>query len=157
MGAGKSAVGRRLQERSGAALLDMDEMIASRFGISIPEIFSTRGEQVFREAEMKLLRELRTDQLAILVTGGGVVLREENLNLLKRLGLVVWLDADEETLFQRASQNSSRPLLQSANPRKTFSELLEARRPVYARIADIRIDTASLTDDEVAEKILNHE
>src|SRR6266852_4954116 len=90
MGAGKSCVGRCLQQRTKLALVDTDDIVASKFGISIPEIFSKYGEQGFREAETQALRELAPDRHAIIVTGGGIVLRDENVDLLKRLGTVVW-------------------------------------------------------------------
>jgi shikimate kinase len=68
--------------------------------------------------------------------------------------VIVWLDGDEETLFARASRKRNRPLLRTKNPRKTFSRILGARRPIYANIADIRVDTSALTDEEVAVAIL---
>jgi len=120
----------------------------------ISEIFSMHSEGKFREAETEALRNLSPDQGAIIVTGGGIVLREENINLLKRFGVVVWLEADEKTLFKRASRAGDRPLLQRKNPRKAFTEMLRARLPLYAKIADIRIDTSELTDEEVAVAIL---
>jgi shikimate kinase len=89
------------------------------------------------------------------VTGGGIVLREENIPLLKRLGVVVCLEAEEETLLKRASRAGSRPLLQCKNPKKAFTEMLRARLPLYAKIADIRVDTSVLTDEEVAVAILS--
>ena len=154
MGAGKSSVGRCLHRRTGLALQDTDEVVASKFGISIPEIFAEHGEKKFREAETEALRSLPTPEQTIIITGGGIVLREENIEILKRLGVNVWLDADEETLFARASQKKSRPLLQTKNSRKTFAQILGARRPLYANIADVRIDTSVLTDEEVAVAIL---
>ena len=89
------------------------------------------------------------------MTGGGIVLREENLDLLKRLGAVVWLQADEGTLFKRASRTGSRPLLQCKNPRDSFAKMSQARLPLYAKVADIRVNTSALTDDEVAVAILS--
>jgi shikimate kinase len=91
----------------------------------------------------------------IIVTGGGIVLREENVDLLMRLGILVWLDANEETLFERASRSGNRPLLQGDNPRAAFAQILEARLPLYAKIANIRINTSVLTDEEVAMAILS--
>jgi shikimate kinase len=155
MGAGKSSVGRCLWRQTGLTLFDIDEMVSSKFGIPISEIFSARGEGEFREAETGTLRKLSSGQRAIIVTGGGIVLREENLDLLKRLGAVVWLDADEKTLFKRASQAGNRPLLQRKNPRKAFAQMLQTRRPLYAKIADIRVKTSVLTDEEVAVAILS--
>ena len=155
MGAGKSAVGRCLQWRTGFAQFDTDEMVRSKFGMPISEIFSTHSEDKFREAETDALRKIPSRECAIIVTGGGIVLREENLDLLKRLGAVVWLQADEGTLFKRASRTGNRPLLQCKNPRDSFAQMLQARLPLYAKVADIRVDTSAITDDEVAVAILS--
>jgi shikimate kinase len=154
MGAGKSSVGRCLQQRTGLAHVDTDELVSATFGHSITEIFSRHDETRFRDAETEALRELELDRQSIIVTGGGIVLREENADRLKRLGTVIWLDADEATLFGRATRKDDRPLLQTENPHTRFSELLHARRPLYAKIAEIRIDTSKLTCDEVADVIL---
>jgi shikimate kinase len=89
------------------------------------------------------------------VTGGGIILCRENVDLIKRLGTVVWLTADEATLFERASRRSERPLLQTSNPRAMFSELLRKREPLYAAAADLKVDTSSLTHDEIADEILS--
>jgi shikimate kinase len=154
MGAGKSSVGRCLRRRMGLELLDIDEVVASNFGMSIPEIFAEHGEKKFREAETEALRRVRTEEQTIIITGGGIVLRKENVEILKSQAVIVWLDGDEETLFARASRKQNRPLLQTKNPRKTFSQILGARRPLYANIANIRVDTSVLTDEEVAVAIL---
>ena len=154
MGAGKSSVGRCLRRRMGSALLDIDEVVASKFGMSIPEIFAEHGEKKFREAETEALRRVRTEEQTIIITGGGIVLRKENVEILKSQAVIVWLDGDEETLFARASRKQNRPLLQTKNERKTFSQILGARRPLYANIANIRVDTSVLTDEEVAVAIL---
>ena len=155
MGAGKSSVGRCLQRRTGLARFDTDEMLAAEFGIPIAQIFATRGEEKFRDAETNALRKLAPDRPAIIVTGGGIVLRNENVGLLKRLGTVVWLTADEATLFERASRRNDRPLIQKENPRKVYSELFRQRAPLYAAAADVQVDTAAKTHDEVADAILN--
>jgi len=155
MGSGKSAVGHCLHRRTGLGMLETDEMIASKLGMSVREIFSKHGEKEFREAETKALRRVSRTKPAVIATGGGMVLREENLGILKRLGLIVWLDGNKETLFARASRRTDRPLLQTKNPSKTFSQILDARRPLYAKIADIRVDTSGLTEEEVAMAILS--
>src|SRR5216684_1733134 len=156
MGAGKSSVGRCLQRRMGLARFDTDEMVSSKFGLSISEIFSTHGERRFREVETQVLVKLALKAFgAIVVTVGGISLREDNSDLLKQLGTIVWLEADEETLFERASRRGNRPLLQTEYPRRTFSEMLRARAPLYAKVADIRVDTSALTHDEVADVILS--
>ena len=154
MGAGKSSVGACLRRRTGLGLLDTDEIVASNFGMSIPEIFAEHGEKKFREAETEALRRVRTEEQTIIITGGGIVLRKENVEILKSQAAIVWLDGDEETLFARASRKQNRPLLQTKDPRKTFSQILDARRPLYANVANIRVDTSVLTDEEVTVAIL---
>jgi len=155
MGAGKSAVGHCLEQRFGFSRFDTDQIVISKFGIPISEIFSKHGEDKFREAETETLQALTISGPAVIVTGGGIVLREQNLAVLKQLGAVVWLQADEATLFKRASGTGNRPLLQHKNPRDAFAQMLQARLPLYARVADIRIDTSMLTGEEVALAILS--
>ena len=154
MGAGKSSVGQCLHRRTGLAVHDTDEIVASKFGMSIPEIFAEHGEKKFREAETEALCRVQTEQQKIIITGGGIALRKENVEILRSQAVIVWLDGDEETLFARATRKTNRPLLQTKNPRKAFSQILGARRPLYANIADIRVDTSVLTDEEVAVAIL---
>src|SRR6266850_3822447 len=154
MGAGKSSVGRCLQRRTGLARFDTDELVAAKFGLPIPEIFAKHGEESFRDAETKALRNLPNENTAIIVTGGGIVLRGENVDLLKQLGMVVWLEAKEDTLFERASRRGNRPLLQTENPRASLGEMLQERTPLYEKAADLRIETTKLTHDEVADIIL---
>jgi shikimate kinase len=154
MGAGKSSVGRALERRTGLARLDTDETVGARFGMSIAEIFEKHGEENFRDAETETLRNLAPNRAAIIVTGGGIVLRSENVDLLRRLGTIVWLNGDETTLFERASRRHTRPLLQNDDPRAIFSELFRKRAPIYKTAADFEINTSNLTHDQVAETIL---
>lgn len=155
MGAGKSCVGRCLQRRTKLALADMDAIVASKFGMSIPEIFSQHGEEEFRQAETEALRNLPATEQTIIVTGGGIISRQENVEILKRLGIVIWLDGYKKMLFERASRSGNRPLLRGKNPRQAFAQMLEARLPLYARTAHLRVDTSVLTDEEVAVAILS--
>jgi shikimate kinase len=154
MGAGKSSVGRRLEKSTGYLRFDTDEMIMAKFGLSVPRIFEVHGEGAFREAESAVLRELESRVPAIVVTGGGIVLRTTHRELLRQIGCVVYLKADEETLFERISRRASRPLLRTDNPRATMKQLLEQRLPLYEEIADVRVDTSRLSHDEVCDFIL---
>ena len=154
MGAGKSSVGRTLARTTGLPRFDTDEMVATRFGLTVSDIFEKHGEQEFRDAETQALRELSGKGQAIFVTGGGIVLRPENVDLLRDLGTVVHLRADEEILFERISRRTTRPLLQTENPRATVSELLRLRLPLYERAADLEVDTTRFGHDEVANEIL---
>jgi len=155
MGAGKSAVGRELSRRTGWPRHDTDEMIRGQFGISIPDIFARHGELAFRDAETTLLKTLQPGLGGIVVTGGGIVLREENVRLLRRMGRIIWLDADEEILWQRASRHSTRPLLQTPDPRARFAELLRERLPLYQTATDYRINTSSSSIAEVTNEIIS--
>src|SRR6266850_3346169 len=119
MGAGKSSVGRTLARTTGLPRFDTDEMVAARFGLTISEIFEAHGEEKFREAETDALRELSGKGQAIVVSGGGIVLRAGNVELLRALGIIVHLRADDATLFKRISRRTTRPLLQTENPRAT--------------------------------------
>ena len=154
MGAGKSSVGRCLHRRTGLALHDTDEIVATKFGMSISEIFARHGEKKFREAETAALRRMRPGERKIIITGGGVVLHKENIGILKKQAVIVWLDGDEGTLCARAFRQQNRPLLRTKNPRSAFSQILGARRPLYVNLADMRVDTSALTDEEVAVAIL---
>jgi shikimate kinase len=154
MGAGKSSAGKALARKTGLPLFDTDEIVSTRFGLPVTEIFVQFGEEEFRNAETEALRQLSAAAPAIVVTGGGIVLRPENVKMLRELGRVVSLEADEETLFRRISRRATRPLLQTKNPRATLVELLKVRDPLYRRAAEIRLDTSRLTHDEVADAIL---
>jgi len=154
MGSGKSSTGRALAGKTGWPRFDTDESVAARFGKDIAEIFQEFGEEKFREAETEALRELSGAAPCIIVTGGGIVLRSENVELLRRLGMIVHLEADEETLFERVSRRSTRPLLQTEDPRGSLAKLLRERQPIYRETADFEVDTTRLTHEEVAETIL---
>ena len=154
MGTGKSAVGRELSRRTGWPRHDTDEMIREQFGISIPDIFARHGESAFRDAETTLLKTLQRGMAGIVVTGGGIILREENVCLLRGMGRIIWVDADEEILWQRASRHSTRPLLQTPDPRARFAELLRERLPLYQTAADYRINTSSGSIAEVTDEII---
>jgi shikimate kinase len=154
MGAGKSSTGQALARKTGLPFLDTDEIVSARFGLSVTEIFTRLGEEEFRNAETEALRQLAETVAGIVVTGGGIVLRPENVRMLRELGTVVSLEADAETLFSRISKRATRPLLRTANPRATVVELLRVREPLYRAAADVRVDTSRLTHDEAADAIL---
>ena len=124
MGTGKSSVGRRLGLHLGWPCHDTDEMIAASFGMAIERIFAELGEESFRNAESAVLRELQPLQPSIIVTGGGAVLRPENLRRLQELGTVVCLTADLATLGDRLEREPGRPLLRGENPAQTIEGLL---------------------------------
>jgi shikimate kinase len=156
MGTGKSLVGKVLEQETGSCRFDTDEIISSKLKMSIEEIFSTQGEEHFRDLETETLRSLFGKGPAIIVTGGGVVLRAKNVDLLKQLGTVVWLDIDQATLRERVRHLRDRPLLQTTNPGASLSELLAARKPLYRNAADLRVDTSQKKPEEIGELILKN-
>jgi len=155
MGCGKSSVGRRLAALAGHRFLDTDDLVVENEGLSIPEIFSAAGEEGFRLCEEAALADLDGVTGIVLSTGGGIILRETNRERIRRLGIVIWLDADPEILFERATRSGRRPLLQTADPRARFLGLLESRRPLYTEVSDARVDSGNLTHDEAAQSILD--
>ncbi len=154
MGAGKSSIARELSCLTGRRSVDTDYLVTRAEGVTIPAIFARHGEKYFRERESEALRSLQTSRRLIIATGGGIVLREENVGLLRSLGCVIWLRADEDVLFERVQRNPKRPLLQTADPRATLTELLQRRDPHYAACAHLTVDTTQHSHAEVAEKVL---
>lgn len=153
MGCGKTTIGKELQRTVDLPFSDTDQVIEDQAGMSIPAIFQQFGESSFRDMETQVLRNylaLPPENSSIISTGGGIVVRPENRELLRRMGFVVWLNADATTLLQRVSRNDNRPLLQNANPRETLVRLFEERRPFYAETAHLSIDTTNLTVREIA-------
>ena len=154
MGCGKSTVGRRLATLTGHRFVDTDDLIVKTQNKSIPEIFAEVGEEGFRDIEQSVLRDLVGVAGIVLSTGGGAILREENREALKKVGVIVWLDADPDVLFERASRSTRRPLLQTDNPRETFDRLFEGRKSIYEALADFRFDSTNIEHDIVARKVL---
>jgi len=156
MGCGKTTVGRKLQELLGYPFLDTDQLIESRTGRTISEIFADQGESAFRDLETQVLGELSGAAAArqIIATGGGIVGRPENRELLRKLGFVVWLRAPVDTILQRVSRNHDRPLLQTDDPRARMEALLAERMPLYQATSHLEIETHGLTCREVACGIL---
>jgi shikimate kinase len=155
MGCGKSSVGRRLSGLTGHRFVDTDELIVQSEGRSISEIFSESGEEYFRNVEQRSLEDLVGVCGIILSTGGGLVLRPANRETLRKIGIVAWLDASPDVLFERATRSAKRPLLQTEDPRKIFDDLLSVRRELYNSAADFRIDSTRLSHDEAAQLLLD--
>ena len=153
MGVGKSSVGKKLSELMGREFLDMDEVIKVEEGISIPQIFSSRGEQAFRELEADLIDRIAQRTELVVATGGGAIANPQNLAKLKSCGVLVTLMADIPTILSRVGSGDNRPMLQAVDREERIKSLLDKRSPAYAQ-ADFIINTSSLTIDEVAQEIL---
>ncbi|UZJ43257.1 shikimate kinase AroK [Marinimicrobium sp. C6131] len=136
MGAGKSTIGRLLAAELKVPFYDSDRVIEQRTGADIPWIFDVEGESGFRDRESAVLAELAEEPGAVIATGGGIVLRPENAEVMHRSGRVCYLTASVEHLVERTAKDKKRPLLQVDNPRQKIIELLEQRDPLYRAVAD---------------------
>ncbi|MBN9305956.1 MULTISPECIES: shikimate kinase [unclassified Devosia] len=153
MGAGKTTVGRRLAARLGRHFVDSDEEVEKAAGMSIEDIFATRGEADFRAGEVRVIARLLKDRDLVLGTGGGAFMNAETRALVKASAVSVWIKADFELLFARVQRRSNRPLLKTANPRQTLQELIDRRYPTYAE-ADVTIVSRDVPQDQVASDVI---
>ena len=154
MGTGKSSVGKMLAEMMNYTFVDTDSYIESKAGSSIPELFASSGEEVFRQLEQEAIHEILQGNGQVVSTGGGCVLRESNRAVMLAGGQVIALTADADCIIARVSQDPNRPLLQG-NVEERVHTLLEQRKDAY-RFADLTIDTTDLTVDTIVGIILGH-
>lgn len=154
MGAGKSAVGRRLARALGRELMDMDTLIEAREGRSIADIFRDSGEPYFRARERALAGELAAARNLVISCGGGIVLDPGNLADLGRTGVVVCLAATPEAILRRVAGDMRRPLLQAPDREARLRELFEKRRPLYEAIPD-RVDSSGMTLGQATAAVLD--
>jgi shikimate kinase len=154
-GTGKTAVGTRLAQMLGWPLMQLDEMIMQQEGRSISEIVAGSGWDYFRDLESRAVLAAAGHDACIIDTGGGVVLRSENVEQLKRTGLLFWLTADPATIRDRIKDDTQRPALTEGT---SFTEevetVLKQRLPLYMKARDVTIDTAGRTVDSLAEEIV---
>lgn len=155
MGTGKSSVGRRLARKLGLRFVDTDDLITDQAGISIREIFEGYGEDKFREVERQVVRRVSDEKGLVIATGGGVVLNRENMEDLRKNGIIICLTASPEKIMERTGGKDSRPLLNAEERENKVREMLEYRRPFYAD-ADISIDTSAMDQQKVTAMILKH-
>jgi 3-dehydroquinate synthase len=153
MAVGKSAIGRSLATKLRRRFVDLDRVIERVEGSKVREIFERKGEAYFRQLEKQALEEVFQAENQVIATGGGVVLDDENLKLLREKALLIGLSAEVDVLLVRAGVGIKRPLLQGGNRRERVEELLRQRAPRYAQ-AHVMIDTSHLTVDQVVKKII---
>lgn len=153
MGTGKTAVGKELSKLLNMQLVDVDTEVEKSQKMSITEIFKQFGEPRFREIETEMIRKISENKNIVISTGGGAVLKQENMDVLRKNGVIICLMATPETIFKRTCHNSDRPLLQVENPLERIKELLNFRRPFYEK-ADVMIDTEGKSPLQIAEEII---
>ena len=153
MGTGKTSVGRLVAEQLHFEFLDTDDLIQTRTGRTIADIFAKDGEPAFRALERQVVGELAAHRKTMISTGGGLPTNPENLAALKTHALVICLWASPEKIWERVRYQSHRPLLHDPDPQKKIRELLALREPFYKQ-ADVLINTDQRSAREVAQQIV---
>ncbi len=152
-GSGKTTIGNILSRFSSYSFVDTDEIIVKQQNCSINEIFAENGEEYFRDLETQVTKEVSDKDCQIISTGGGVVLRDENLKNLKQNGVVFYLKTSVETLLKRLEGDTSRPLLKTDDVKKKLENMLEIRNSLYEK-ADVVFETDKMSAEETAKEIL---
>lgn len=155
MGAGKSTISDYLSTVFDMEIVEMDQLIADREEMSIPDIFATYGEEYFRDLETKLLVEMQSKKNTIISCGGGAAMREENVVEMKKNGRVVLLTASPQTVYERVKDSEERPILNGNNNMEYIAELMEKRREKYEAAADIVIQTDNKTVLQICEELIS--
>ncbi len=155
MGAGKTAVGRRLAARFDLPFVDADEEIELAAGCTISDIFALHGEVAFRDGERRVIERLLKQSVCVLATGGGAFMDPRVRQAIKDAGISIWLKADLETLWHRVRRRSHRPLLNTEDPKGTLERLMQTRYPVYSE-ADITVESNDGPLDETVERVITY-
>lgn len=156
MGVGKTEIGRALAAKLKLEFIDTDLMIEESEKRSISEIFEADGEKHFRDLETKLLATLAGSIKHVIATGGGIVLREENVKALKALGPTILITSDPEVIEKRLAEKSDRPLLNVADRAKKIRAMFKERDPIYKRVKGLTVDTSRLSVSESVAKIIGY-
>jgi len=154
MGVGKTTIGSILAEKLDYDFIDVDTEIERETGNSINEIFKLHGEAFFRKLESDIIRELSNKDRLVIACGGGAVTNIENAETLQKSSKMIYLTASIDEIVDRTKGESTRPLLNVANPVEAASELYENRKPIYVRYADLEVDTTDKTIEEVVALVL---
>jgi shikimate kinase len=154
MGAGKSAIGRRLAQRLHLPFVDADAEIELAAGQTIAEIFATHGEAAFRDGERRVLARLLAEPVHVLATGGGAFIDPQTRQLVRERGISVWLKAELDVLLRRTAKRSNRPLLNAGDPVEVLTRLIEQRYPIYAT-ADITVESTDGPPDATVQRVLD--
>ena len=155
MGTGKSVVGRVIAQKLEFHFIDTDDVIEQTSKAKISDIFAEHGEDYFRDLESQAVKSVVLMKNQVVATGGGVVLRSSNIDLLRTGGPIFCLNATPKAIWDRVRSSRSRPLLRGPEPLKKIETLLDKRAPYYA-LADHQIETTGVAVDRVADEIISY-
>ena len=153
MGSGKTSVGRILAQKMGVGFSDTDSLIEKETGLTIPEIFEKFGEAFFRKKETEVLRKLAHHENQIIATGGGIILKKENRDILKN-GIWVYISSSPAHLEKNLQTSTNRPLLRGETQRQKIESLFSVRQPLY-NLAPIIFHTEGLSVFAIANKLVS--
>ncbi len=157
-GSGKSTVGRLLAERLGFAFVDTDGLIEQRTGLTIREIFADQAEEGFRNLETQVILEVAGQDRQVISTGGGAVLRDENIQALRQSGKLVYLTASPDVLWARIfadlHRHATRLRMDPDTGLQQVRTALLLRDPIYARVADATVDTTGRSPASIVDRII---
>lgn len=156
MGTGKSTIANKLKEKLKVEQIEMDALIAEEAGMSIPEIFEKYGEEYFRDLETEMLQKFQDRKPVVVSCGGGAVLRDKNIEIMKGQGKIVLLTAKPETVFERVRYSNDRPVLNGNMNVEYIKELMEKRKARYEMAADIVVATDGKTVEDICQEIIEH-
>lgn len=154
MGTGKTAIGRIVARLLKYEFVDTDQLVEEVTGLTINQIFQKYGEVRFRSEEALVVKKLANKKRLVIATGGGVVLDEENVKILKKNGTFVLLTTDPNVILERVSRRNTRPLLAKGKTMDNILNLLKEREPYYKKCADLIVDTSSTSLDDTAEQVI---
>lgn len=155
MGSGKTTLGRYIAQEKGMRFIDTDELIESKEGTSINQIFADKGEGYFRNLETDVIRELvSSESNCVISVGGGLPVREINRELIRKLGICVYLRTDRDELVRRLKGDRNRPLLAGGELENKIDTLMAQRKSIYEETAHITVDTDRLSKKAMTEKIV---
>jgi len=154
MGAGKSSIGRRLAQRLEIPFIDADSEIEIAAGMSIEDIFATRGEPEFRAGEARVIARLLEGGAQVIATGGGAFMNADTRAAIKAKGISVWLKAEFDVLMRRIKRRNDRPLLKIDDPEAKLRELIDLRYPTYA-LADLTVQSRDVVHEKIVDEMVN--
>ena len=155
MATGKSKVGKEVARLLKMKFIDTDDLIEKKVGMKISEIFANEGEEYFRNIESEIAKEVGSLDHCVVATGGGIVVRQKNIDNLTKNGKIIYLSASVKKILERVCKNSDRPLLNTKNKKSKIEKLLAKREPYYKK-NDFSVDTTNTTPIEAAKKIIEY-